>query len=304
MPGPGIVPDPTIICKHLTDIDDRADSSPNWSWTSLYHVMRHYHEESGPENSPECVELRWSDLAGGDLRKLVEAESAFRQSLSLSDSDLIQVEAGIKWLSTLATTSDSENSQSDILSGIGEIMSYNTFDYNIFAGEVMDIACESTACSLWKNTLWYVIKDWSSETLLESDISTLEITASLCADEYGDPVQWARGILAHYNQTRYDHNDDCHENVQGRERKSPIVETESVRINPNPANSFITIENFTDSKIVEVRLMDMNGTIQLQHQLSGESNEVDCSSLINGIYLLEVSTETGFNSIEKIIIQK
>ncbi len=71
----------------------------------------------------------------------------------------------------------------------------------------------------------------------------------------------------------------------GIEEESEI----SLNLYPNPANEEITIE--TESNIIDLKIVDLNGKIIFQS--TDNTNQVDISSFDTGVYMVLVETEEG-----------
>lgn len=73
-------------------------------------------------------------------------------------------------------------------------------------------------------------------------------------------------------------------------------------IYPNPASSSIRIK--LDAKQASVRIFDMNGKVIIKSSITDMNNVVNCDTLNNGLYFVEVATEDGKTTIQKLVINK
>lgn len=73
----------------------------------------------------------------------------------------------------------------------------------------------------------------------------------------------------------------------------------SLKLYPNPSKDFVTIEiNHTDD--TKLRIFDINGNSILSKELTNGSNTINISHLSVGVYMFEISNETG-KTIKKVI---
>jgi hypothetical protein len=78
--------------------------------------------------------------------------------------------------------------------------------------------------------------------------------------------------------------------------------TLQVVIYPNPASTILRIDAPGKNGKLDIRILDLQGRIVL-HQ-SNLENEVHLPLLTNGMYLIQVTDESGNSSTEKLIIQQ
>lgn len=81
---------------------------------------------------------------------------------------------------------------------------------------------------------------------------------------------------------------------------TPSLQVSNLRIYPQPANHTLIIDGLPDSG--QLMLTDLNGkTLVAQPIVSGNSNQLDCSMLSAGMYLLHISTANG-TMVKKVLI--
>jgi len=80
---------------------------------------------------------------------------------------------------------------------------------------------------------------------------------------------------------------------------APIVESESIKIFPNPFSNLLYIEG---SNVKQVVIINMLGEICLDAIFSSNTKNVDCSRLSNGLYICKIVTSS--NTYFKKIIHK
>ena len=76
---------------------------------------------------------------------------------------------------------------------------------------------------------------------------------------------------------------------------------EKFKVYPNPFTDFIMVENGTDLKIKQHRVLDLLGKELYSTRTENQTNMMDLSVLDPGIYLLELKLENGDYRIERII---
>jgi len=77
----------------------------------------------------------------------------------------------------------------------------------------------------------------------------------------------------------------------------------SLKIFPNPVNDVLNIVNHDDKINYEsVRVMDSSGKTMINENMSGRTNlQLDASNLPYGIYIIEVTADTGNRVVEKFV---
>lgn len=75
-----------------------------------------------------------------------------------------------------------------------------------------------------------------------------------------------------------------------------------IKIYPNPANEFITIQADTHLRL-GVSVYDISGRVLIERRLS-PNNRIDISALNGGIYILQIEDESGRRGSKKLIVNK
>ena len=94
--------------------------------------------------------------------------------------------------------------------------------------------------------------------------------------------------------------------VKWVELEGSVCSNESVFSNPvtpNPAHTYFTIENKTEYESLDITIMDVHGQSSKINDKLTNSIEIDCSNFSPGLYLIQVSHESGYNLVEKITVQ-
>jgi hypothetical protein len=147
-----------------------------------------------------------------------------------------------------------------------------------------------------------------SDTLSVSDIELLQPIAESCPNILGDAVYWARGMLSMYQNRQYDDMEICmSENIESRSAKSEYEEYEMDKLNvfPNPASNFINIiVELNPKEIGDIQIVDVNGSVRYHSVVNANKLTVDTKSYPTGIYFIKYKTNTGKETIKKLLISK
>ncbi len=72
-----------------------------------------------------------------------------------------------------------------------------------------------------------------------------------------------------------------------------LLNAEQIAIYPNPANEYITIENFVFSKGQTISVYDIQGQLLLQQPMLQAKTNINITTISNGVYFLKVENEKG-----------
>ncbi len=75
-----------------------------------------------------------------------------------------------------------------------------------------------------------------------------------------------------------------------------------VNIYPNPANSFITIDN-SSSQVIEARILDQTGRMISSTMLIPGQTKIDCGKLAMGVYNIELHSQ-GAKTLKRFVIER
>jgi hypothetical protein len=123
---------------------------------------------------------------------------------------------------------------------------------------------------------------------------TLQRIAALCPADYGDVVYGARGLIADFDNTRY----ELTECISGGPRERIELKTNEIglAIYPNPSIEKIYL-NF-DGYQGYVSIDDISGKSLISDRLINSGDEIDISNFENGLYITTVKVN------EKILVTK
>lgn len=114
-----------------------------------------------------------------------------------------------------------------------------------------------------------------------------------------NPAQWTymtnwMGNRLNYLDTKF--NESCTVGIDDNDLASNWT------IFPNPANTFITINNTSD-RVVSIKVYGLTGQMILSKEIETSENRIDVSNLKNGVYLLDINGQQN-STISKLIISK
>ena len=82
---------------------------------------------------------------------------------------------------------------------------------------------------------------------------------------------------------------------------APEKEELAIRVFPNPASSFLYVEQ-NENRSIHLSLYDLKGRLLLQSEANGETFQLDISTLAKGLYAIEIRSARG-KKVEKLLIQ-
>ncbi len=265
--------DPEYWCWLLEHIASGQSNDTNRAWIQRYNALKVNALNNGQLIPEPCIQCNCIDC-GID--------------------DLIEMEMSVQQVMTNAGTTSS--TFEDIVAELGPIIT-----------ELEEIPCTVEIFGLYRETYSCVLKDMIGQDIQSEELASLRMTAHLCPETYGDVVYWARGILDHRGERLIYNDTDCSsdkDGVEGRERS--LVGSQALNdiiVTPNPAHTYFTIENKTEYESLDIYIMDVHGQSYIVNDKLTDSIEIDCSNFSPGLYLIQVSHESGYNSIEKIIVR-
>lgn len=164
--------------------------------------------------------------------------------------------------------------------------------------------CPKEIAGLYNSTYRLVLKDMIDQEITASELTEIISTAMLCPSEFGDVVFWARGILSKRSES-YTYNDlDCESvnaEIDLREKANLAIDKSEIIITPNPAINHFRLENRSSFKTLNVRINDLDGNLFGQEILE-DKIEIDCSEFTEGLYIVSISHQSGYNTIKRIIV--
>lgn len=264
--GAGIPSSPPEFCERIMEL------SGSEYWIKLRQLLGRYFDTHGPNQLPDCI----SDCR---MVELTQAEYALRTAREVSEE------------------TDFSEAVSDLEQLVAEQIVY--FEEQPEQEE----PCEGDDIfELYRTTYITLLKELNKQPHTEAEMAQTIETASLCVDDYGAPVIWARSILHHYPEYSYQEN-NCDLGVEAR--GSVFSDnTISYTCSPNPANDAVLITIDGDIEAYSsVTMVDSKGHIVLTKTIDQRKMELNTSALANGMYLIAVESVQGQTATKKIVVQ-
>ena len=76
-----------------------------------------------------------------------------------------------------------------------------------------------------------------------------------------------------------------------------VTPLSNLTVYPNPFQDFLTIQTKEDN-LTSVQLIDLNGRVIKQETISGESYQLNLDTLPQAVYILEITSEKGKQSVK------
>ena len=127
--------------------------------------------------------------------------------------------------------------------------------------------------------------------------------ARLCSNAYGDPVNWARGLLINYandttDYTQYDGCDDVAQNnsIASDETSELLV----IKLSPNPSTDVVELVSISPLRSGTVTIYDQQGRVLVSEGFTGTEKTMN-HNLMPGVYIITV-TEGSLMWSDKMIV--
>jgi hypothetical protein len=174
--------------------------------------------------------------------------------------------------------------------------------YTGVMADLQEVGCTDSIANTWKVVFGIYAEAMVADSLTIGQIKELEEAALLCADDYGDPVHWARDLLLLHNndQTDYSTYDDC---IPLINRAALKEQSSMVSLFPNPSTGIINIHGLDSEHTSTAIVYDMAGRSVAVAQLNGGQDQVDLTDLQPGVYIIELSNGASVSTHRLIITQ-
>jgi hypothetical protein len=101
------------------------------------------------------------------------------------------------------------------------------------------------------------------------------------------------------NNVYFDFNDKWF-SIKGAPASVTTVSQNDFSIFPNPVENELTIQSTSNNNIQSIKVIDMSGRICLQNNTNSLNVVLNTSTLVKGIYLVEINSTKG-KTVSKII---
>ena len=107
------------------------------------------------------------------------------------------------------------------------------------------------------------------------------------------------------NEYTPSHKEFYYYNPESLSPTSEFVQMESIKVFPNPASAYITIESTSGSRRLNYRIINLNGELLDGGRMETNTKQVDLSSFPPAIYYLQIIEDEapGFVQATKIVKQ-
>jgi hypothetical protein len=117
----------------------------------------------------------------------------------------------------------------------------------------------------------------------------------------GDHLQNVTQLLSDAAAVKEFHDNDSDVPCEGWWWGIDELQTADFSVYPNPASNQLTIENGLELEM-QISIMNIEGKIVYTNEFSGTSSTIDVSNLKAGIYLIQITTDSG-NIVKRVIIE-
>ena len=122
-----------------------------------------------------------------------------------------------------------------------------------------------------------------------------------CSDMYGDAIHLARALTNTFDSTYFDVNDGCL--TEPIEPRSNSTNSLNALVQPNPTKGTIVIS--TEKPITGiVNVFDLSGRIVFSESIKKVNQHTLELKLEDGVYLINIISDTGEKHSEKIVVTK
>ena len=248
-------------------------------WLKLRQLLGRYFDTHGPRRLPDCIpDCMMTEVA------ILEAE--LRAAMKGNEQE----------------SSDNNLSQSE------RFRQTATEQYNrLGGGQATIVVYDKEPCGpkdeIYLETYKMVVKEISSNSLGEGDLSGLKAVASLCYHEYGEVVGWARGLLDLYEEAFIE--SDC--TRQAIEYRAVETIQPNLNISPVPASDVLSVQLdvIEDDSEGQLWVMDISGRILLRKNVSGSNTyNLPVTNLEEGYYIISYNGSTISNMTKSFVVHR
>lgn len=90
----------------------------------------------------------------------------------------------------------------------------------------------------------------------------------------------------------------------GNSVKNIIIGANDVKVYPNPATDYVTMEFAAHLGVTQIEVVDITGRKVFQENVNGTSTTISMNKLVSGNYFINVKNSDGINMITKKLIKK
>lgn len=167
--------------------------------------------------------------------------------------------------------------------------------------DLSSIDCIDDIVQKWKDIYIKYIEYIQTGEVAEDYRNTLRDYSRECSDIYGDAIHLARTLTNTFDYSNYNIYDSCLDQpvIPREQSNSKLIAT----IQPNPTKGEILI-NLDKAIWGKINVFDMSGKLILSRLIEDEHQHSININTGQGVYMLNILSDTGERLIEKIVIIK
>lgn len=306
--GGGFTIDDNEVCALVDLLEAKHNTEPNRYFIDMIHLVTYYLKDTSL-TMPDCITASLDSLDPCGLLPMAEMmareydtqdhlDTAARATLDYHLTEII------------GSTGTDSLYHAQQIEEAGVVVAESKTVHSIvrdttltgIAADLDEVSCADSTGQTWKAIFAIYVETMLADSLTAGQVKDLEVAASLCADDYGDPVHWARDLLLLYNddQTDYSTYDDC---IPLNNRAASVEEEITFSLFPNPSSGLVNIQGLDLDVKTHVIVYDMAGRSVATSQIDGGEGQVDLTDLQPGVYVLELAGGTD-SSTHRIIIAR
>jgi len=297
----------TEVCAYWNYLKSIRTAKPEMFFVKLYHLLKYAKTKSGFV-LPDCVKLDPLFQSVCGITKLMDVAVALHKMgtspVNASNLNTLQVQYGLQ--TTDAGRASVKNQIQTELALIVPILdtkaAADTIKLDSLTTELNTISCTSVIVSKWKDIFKLYVKFLKTGEVAVADRPTLVAYSSECSDIYGDAIHMARAMANTYDNTYFDAYDVCITPTTPRSIKTSEVAT-AISVHPNPTSGILYL-NLPDNYTGHVAVRDIDGKVVYEKDINaGNLTNIDLT-MYSGVYFVVFTSETGDQSVHKVILIK
>ncbi len=296
----------TEVCAYWTYLKSIRTAKPEMFFVKLYHLLKYAKTKPGFV-LPGCVKQDPVFLSVCGITKLMDVGIALHKMGTLpvnaSNLNTLQVQFGLQ--TTDAGRASLKNQIQTELALVLPILdtkaAADTIKLDSITTELNTINCTSVIVSKWKDIFKLYVKYLKTGEVAVADRPTLMAYSSECADIYGDAIHMARAMANTYDNSYFDAYDVCI--TPTTPRSITTSEVAAISVHPNPTSGILYL-NLPNNYTGHVAVRDIDGKAIIHQEIKSSNLTSLDLTMYNGVYFIVFTSETGDQSVHKVILIK
>ncbi len=304
---------PTALCQLIQRMNTLKNNDIHFNeyWIFMYNLIRHYKADVPVSNWPSCFRSFVDQLDDCGLIKLIDLEVRLIKSLRVERVQSEALSPKINRLKELYLTYDGSRSieqeivslQQEISARMIQIKNRKAQIIQVIKNQTRNVICTKEIVQVWKFVFMQNLKLLLNNEISEQNKNLLINTASLCLDEYGNPVAAARAILSHMQDIAIQDSSDCAGGrISSRSESEENKIIKEVVVNPNPFFGQFNI-SFDNAKYQNIIIRKIDGAVLYETSDLNDNMTISLENASPGIYILQLVKLNGDIDTKKIIKQ-